>query len=124
MGIIDHIFLRHRPYPPSGVNAPLYYQGWGEEDLSVDGCVKNYFEAGAALVPAKISIGIPFYGRTFSYASNLNSPHSKNQGKGAGQADIVNWPQDLGTPVFYNLLEKFAKGVMLTKRHETSKTQV
>lgn len=42
----------------TGVNSPLYDQSWDvEEGLSVDGCVKNYYEGGAGDFAAKISIG-------------------------------------------------------------------
>ena len=42
----------------TGVNAPLYDQDWDTEPgLSVDGCVKNYYEGGAGEVADKISIG-------------------------------------------------------------------
>lgn len=89
--------------PITGVASPLYDQGWGEKGLSVDGCVKNYYKAGAGLVANKISIGVPFYGKTYSYASDLNAPHSNTNGLFAGNVDQANWPQDLGTPVFYNV---------------------
>lgn len=89
--------------PVTGVNAPLYDQGWGEVGLSVDGCVKNYFQAGAASVANKVSIGVPFYGKTYSYATELNGPHSNTNGLFGGEVDQANWPQDLGTPVFYNV---------------------
>lgn len=42
----------------TGANSPLYDQEWDEEEgLSVDGCVKNYYEAGAGGHANKISIG-------------------------------------------------------------------
>eukprot|EP00804_Cyclotella_cryptica_P024464 CCRYP_017568-RB/>CCRYP_017568-RB protein AED:0.03 eAED:0.03 QI:1933/1/1/1/1/0.81/11/100/1752 len=109
--------------PVTGVNAPLYDQGWGEAGLSVDGCVKNYFQAGAASSANKISIGVPFYGKTYSYATELNGPHSNTNGLFGGEVDQANWPQDLGTPVFYNMLDTMMKGTMICKRHEPSKTE-
>ena len=42
----------------TGVNSPLFDQEWDEEPgLSVDGCVKNYYEGGAGEYAEKISIG-------------------------------------------------------------------
>lgn len=107
--------------PITGVASPLYDQGWGEKGLSVDGCVKNYFNAGAGLVANKISIGVPFYGKTFSYANELNAPHSNTNGLFAGNVDQANWPQDLGTPVFYNVSEvrdkiTFSLSVLISKQ--------
>ena len=66
---------------------------------------------------------VPFYGKTYSFASELNAFHSKNEGTGGGDADQQNWPQDFGTPVFYNIIDKLAKGGMVSKRHEPTKTQ-
>jgi len=37
--------------------------------------------------------------------------------------DQGNWPQDLGTPVYYNILDKMGKGGMMSKRHEPTHTQ-
>lgn len=42
---------------------------------------------------------------------------------GGGDADQQNWPQDFGTPVFYNIIDKLSKGGMVSKRHEPTKTQ-
>lgn len=91
--------------PLTGVASPLYDQSWGEKGLSVDGCVKNYYKAGAGNAASKISIGVPFYGKTYSYATELNGPHSNTNGLFGGDVDQANWPQDLGTPVFYNVRE-------------------
>ena len=66
---------------------------------------------------------VPFYGKTYSFASELNASHSKSEGKGGGDADQQNWPQDFGTPVFYNIIDKLSKGAMVSKRHEPTKTQ-
>ena len=44
--------------PVTGANSPLYDQEWDEEPgLSVDGCVKNYYDKGAGGYAGKISIG-------------------------------------------------------------------
>ena len=110
--------------PVTGVNSPLYDQEWDNEPgLSVDGCVKNYYESGAGDHASKISIGVPFYGKTFSYATELNGFHSQTEGRFGGFVDQANWPQDLGTPVYYNILNKLSKGSMVSKRHEPTKTQ-
>lgn len=37
--------------------------------------------------------------------------------------DQDNWPQDLGTPMFYNILDKLSKGGMMSRRHEPTMTQ-
>ena len=109
----------------TGANSPLYDQEWDIiERLSVDGCVKNYVEGGAGIHSEKISIGIPFYGSSYSFATELGGYHSNTGGRRGGKVDQVNWPRDLGTPVFYNILEKFTMGRdLITRRHEPTKTQ-
>ena len=37
--------------------------------------------------------------------------------------DQKNWPQDLGTPVYYNILEMLKRGTMISRRHEPTMTQ-
>jgi hypothetical protein len=93
------------------------------KSLSVDGCVKNFYKAGAAGLANKISIGVPFYGKTYAVATELNAPHSNTNGLFGGNVDQANWPQDLGTPVFYNMLDTMVKGSMMCKRHAPSKTE-
>ena len=66
---------------------------------------------------------VPFYGKTFSYATELNGWHSQTKGRFGGFVDQANWPQDLGTPVFYNIVKTLSKGQMLSRRHEPTKTQ-
>lgn len=108
----------------TGVNSPLFDQEWDDEPgLSVDGCVKNYYEGGAGDHAEKISIGIPFYGKTFAFATELNGCHSNTGCRGGGMVDQDNWPQDLGTPVYYNILDRLGRGGMVSKRHEPTKTQ-
>ena len=69
----------------TGTNAPLYYQGFGNEAFNVDACVENYVALG---VPrAKINIGLPFYGRSFKFASELNQIH--------GGSDTANWGEGM-----------------------------
>ena len=77
-----------------GANAPLYDQEWDViKGLSVDGCVRNYVEGGAGEHSYKISIGIPFYGSTYSFATELGGFHSKTGGKRGGMVDQANWPR-------------------------------
>lgn len=37
-------------------------------------------------------------------------------------SDQVNWPKDLGSPVYYNIVDKLSKGNMVIRRHEPTKT--
>ena len=97
--------------PATGVNAPLYYQGFGDMDFNVDSCVKNWENGGAPA--SKISIGLSFYGRSFAYASGLNEPH---QG-----ADLNNWSADGGLPQYFNIVDRLS--TMTSVRHDASKTQ-
>eukprot|EP00970_Alexandrium_tamarense_P000666 scaffold69_cov198-Alexandrium_tamarense.AAC.106 len=78
----------------TGTNAPLYYQGWGEEGFSVDDCVRNWLAGGGSR--DKINIGLPFYGRSFLGATDLNQPHSG--------ADQTTWGIDDGTPQYFNIV--------------------
>jgi len=95
----------------TGVNAPLYYQGFGDMDFSLDACVQNWKAGGAP--SSKISIGLAFYGRSFAYASGLNQPH---QG-----ADTNNWGEDEGLPQYFNIVDRLP--AMTSVRHDVSKTQ-
>jgi chitinase len=95
----------------TGVNAPLYDQGWGPEGFSLDSCVKNWVGGGAS--PSRINIGVPFYGRSFRDAKGLNQPH--------GGSDTGNWPMDDGTPEYYNIQQTLSS--MTSVRDETTKTQ-
>ena len=78
----------------TGSNAPLYYQGWGEEGFSVHDCVENWLAGGGT--KDKINIGLPFYGRSFAGATGLNEPHNG--------ADQVVWGIDDGTPQYFNIM--------------------
>jgi chitinase len=72
----------------TGVDSPLYPQGFGSDEFSIDRCVQNYMDLG---VPKeKLHIGLPFYGRSFKHATGLNQPHGGN--------DVASWPDDDGTP--------------------------
>ena len=69
----------------TGTNAPLYHQGFGNEAFNVDACVEKYVALG---VPrAKINIGLPFYGRSYKFASELNQVH--------GGSDTANWGEGM-----------------------------
>lgn len=58
----------------TGVNAPLYFQGWGDPDFNLHSCVENWLKSGVDR--KKINIGLPFYGRSAGGATGLNQPHS------------------------------------------------
>jgi len=95
----------------TGMNAPLYYQGYGDEQFNIHTCVENYAALG---VPReRINIGLPFYGRSFKFADSLNQQHGGN--------DVANWPEDDGTPQFFNIYNKLPH--MVQKRDNKSKTQ-
>ncbi len=98
--------------PVTGVNAPLNYQGFGDDRLSVDGCVNMWKNNGAPA--SKISIGLGFYGRSFKDASALNQSH---QG-----TDLINWSIDDGLPQYFSIVERVATGSLKSFRHDASKT--
>jgi chitinase len=95
----------------TGVDAPLYPQGFGNDEFSIDRCVTNYNALG---VPkGKMNVGLPFYGRSFKHATALNQPHGGN--------DLASWPEDDGTPQYFNIHAKLPQ--MIQKRDNKSKTQ-
>ncbi|KAL3768546.1 hypothetical protein ACHAWO_011501 [Cyclotella atomus] len=95
----------------TGVDSPLYPQGFGNDEFSIDRCVKKYMDLG---VPSeKLNVGLPFYGRSFKYATGLNQPHGGN--------DVANWPDDDGTPQYFNIYAKLPQ--MIQARDNKSKTQ-
>lgn len=113
--VLDELLLMaydlHGPWDSvTGVNAPLYYQGFGNIELSVDACVRTWKSKGAPA--SKIGVGLAFYGRSFAYASGLNTPHS-------GQDDN-NWESDYGIPQYFSIIDRF--GQMTSVRHDVSKT--
>jgi chitinase len=79
--------------PTTGVNAPLYPQGWGPTDFDINSCVKNWQTAGAPI--SKLNMGMPFYGRSFATATGLNQNHTG--------ADTSHWGADEGSPTYYNI---------------------
>ena len=56
---------------------------------------------------------MPFYGRSFKFASDVNQPHGGN--------DLANWPEDEGTPQYFNVYNKLP--LMTQLRDNKSKTQ-
>mmetsp|Transcript_18470 Transcript_18470/g.38287 ORF Transcript_18470/g.38287 Transcript_18470/m.38287 type:complete len:838 (+) Transcript_18470:89-2602(+) len=95
----------------TGTNAPLYPQGFGNDEFSIDRCVENYVRLG---VPREqINIGLAFYGRSFKYATGLNQPHGGN--------DLANWGEDDGTPQYFNIWKRLPE--MTQVRDNKSKTQ-
>ncbi|KAL7495622.1 hypothetical protein ACHAWT_005023, partial [Skeletonema menzelii] len=97
--------------PVTGANAPLYHQGFGDEDFNIHSCVENYVALGAP--SERMNIGLPFYGRSFKGATALNQPHGGN--------DEANWPDDEGTPQYYNIYNKLP--YMIQMRDNIGKTQ-
>lgn len=97
--------------PITGANAPLYHQGFGNEDFNIHSCVENYVALGAPR--ERMNIGLPFYGRSFKHATGFNQPHGGN--------DEANWPDDEGTPQYYNIYNKLP--YMIQMRDNIGKTQ-
>jgi chitinase len=97
--------------PVTGANAPLYHQGFGDEDFNIHSCVENYVALGAPR--ERMNIGLPFYGRSFKGATGPNQPHGGN--------DEANWPDDEGTPQYFNIYQKLP--YMIQVRDNIGKTQ-
>jgi chitinase len=97
--------------PVTGVNSPLYYQGFGETSLSTDSCVKTWVQRGAS--QNRVNIGLAFYGRSFQGAKGLNQAHSG--------ADTITWADDEGIPQYFNIVSKLS--TMTSVWHEPSKTK-
>jgi chitinase len=96
--------------PTTGVNAPLYPQGWGPTDFDVSSCVRNWMNAGAPA--SKLNIGMPFYGRSFATAVGLNQNYTG--------VDTAHWGADDGSPTYYNIQASLSQ--MTSVRDETTKT--
>ena len=114
--VVDEILLishdLHGPWDElTGVHAPLYYQGFGDMQKSVDSCVQTWKNEGAS--PSKIAVGLSFYGRSYAYAMGLDTKHSGN--------DVNNWALDEGIPPYHSIMDKMA--AMTSVRHDVSKTQ-
>lgn len=102
----------HGPWDQvTGMNSPLFYQGFGSYDYSTHQCVTNWIDAGAS--SSKINVGIPFYGRSFAGAKGLNAPHTG--------VDDIHWGEDNeGNPLYYQIVNKLP--LMTQMRHEESST--
>merc|ERR1712154_73192 len=86
--------------------------GFGDEGLSVDACVKTWLNGCSG---CKYNIGLPFYGRSFAYATGFNQHFSG--------IDAANWPDgDAGTPEYWQIEKKFRQ--MVLKRDEKSHTEM
>merc|ERR1712130_621615 len=89
------------------LNDGTYYEG-----LSVDACVKTWLNGCSG---CKYNIGLPFYGRSFAYATGFNQHFSG--------IDAANWPDgDAGTPEYWQIEKKFRQ--MVLKRDEKSHTEM
>eukprot|EP00548_Thalassiothrix_antarctica_P014233 CAMPEP_0194165250 /NCGR_PEP_ID=MMETSP0154-20130528/1225_1 /TAXON_ID=1049557 /ORGANISM="Thalassiothrix antarctica, Strain L6-D1" /LENGTH=700 /DNA_ID=CAMNT_0038875645 /DNA_START=137 /DNA_END=2236 /DNA_ORIENTATION=+ len=95
----------------TGVNAPIYHQGWGPDGFSLDDCVNTWLDGGGTR--DQINIGMPFYGRSYGSASGLNQPFEG--------ADMKHFSIDEGTPQYFNIVSQH--GSMTSVRHEATKTQ-
>eukprot|EP00956_Cyclotella_meneghiniana_P034342 scaffold103880_cov54-Cyclotella_meneghiniana.AAC.3 len=97
----------------TNVNAPLYDPN--DADLSVDGCVKNWMEAGCPR--DQINIGLPFYGRSYlgSGITGKGQPFS-------GAADQLTWSDDEGSPQYFNIAKKI--NGFTSVRDEETMTQI
>src|SRR6056300_241363 len=83
----------------TGLNAPLYYQGWGDPEFNVHSCVENWLAGGGSR--SKINIGLPFYGRSALGATGPNQPHLGS--------DTGHWSDDEGTPQYFNIVAKYGE---------------
>lgn len=97
----------------TGINAPLYNPA--NPDMSVDGCVKNWLDAGASR--DKLNIGLPFYGRSY-----LGKDITGKDQNFAGAADTGTWTDDEGTPQYFNIVKKINE--FTSVRDEDTKTQI
>jgi chitinase len=96
-----------------GVNSPLYddQDSQGGGGRSVDGCVERWLRDGAD--KSKINVGLPFYGRSYSGATELHADFDGPDG--------LNWWADGGEPQYYNILDKLSN--MTSLRDDVTKTQ-
>jgi len=97
----------------TGINAPLYNPA--KPDMSVDGCVKNWLDAGATA--EKINIGLPFYGRSY-----LGNGITGKDQSFVGTADVGTWTDDEGTPQYFNIAKKISE--FTSVRDEETQTQI
>lgn len=76
-------------------------------------CVLEIEDLNLLCINYHTDIGLPFYGRSFKRASKLNEQHGGN--------DVANWPEDDGTPQYFNVYNKLPH--MVQMRDNKSKTQ-
>jgi len=80
-------------------HAPLFAPAEGNAEWTCDAAVQRLLNDYA--VPSdKITMGIPFYGRT-----QLGSADIELFGTGNGIVDLLHFPADEGTPLYYSILE-------------------
>jgi|688.fasta_scaffold69644_1 chitinase len=101
--ILDMINLMSYDYygtwdPMLNHNAPLFDPEQGIDNFSCDGSVQRLLTE-FNVDPAKINMGIPFYGR-----SQLSADTPELFGAGNGTADNSHFGIDEGTPLYYNVL--------------------
>ena len=97
-----------------GVNAPLTdppADKFPSPGRSVDGCVRRWVREGAE--PAKIDVGLPFYGHSYGSATALYAD--------ADGSDGANWWEDKGVPRYASILSKLSE--MVSLRDDATKTQ-
>jgi GH18 family chitinase len=86
--------------PVSNHNAPLFAPQTGNPDFNVSSAVINLLTVHN--VPAgKIVVGFAFYGRSFITQGAPGLFVS-----GPGQLDLITFADDLGTPLYYNVLKQ------------------
>ena len=71
--------------PRSNHNSPLYAGEGGDSTRCVDGAF-TLFHTIYGVPPSKLTIGVPFYGHTYTHCTALNTAH--------GGADTVHFPRE------------------------------
>jgi len=103
--ILDYINLMSYDFfgtwdPETNHNGPLYAPAVGDSTFNCHSAV--YRLTSEYNVPSdRINLGIPYYGRsvTTNGAPTLHGTHT-------GTVDGATWSEDLGTPLYYNILLK------------------
>ncbi len=81
-------------------NAPLYAPAQGDPTFNINAAVNTLLNT--YNVPAnKLCVGLAFYGRSYKTPA-APTLHGANN----GQADATTFSEDIGTPLFYNVLKK------------------
>ena len=70
--------------------------------------------------PNYSNIGLPFYGRSF--LATLGTTLDGFDQAFAGAADLNSWPDDEGTPQYFNIVKRISQYTSV--RHEQTKTQL